>query len=132
MKRLLIALFLLSSYAAAAPRPNIIVILADDMGFSDSREEELPVAGVLQFEERAGHAAPRQRVAHPRDVVAAIAPHAGWVYSGAVAFHALEALARARADARLVIVFGGHLGLYDRPRLMVEGAWQTPASLPPS
>jgi AmmeMemoRadiSam system protein B len=70
--------------------------------------------------------APLAGPSHPRDVVAAIAPHAGWVYSGAVAFHALEALARARADARLVIVFGGHLGLRDRPRVMVEGAWQTP------
>lgn len=60
------------------------------------------------------------------DVVAAIVPHAGWVYSGAVAFHALSALARARPDAELVIVFGGHLGPRDRPRIMVEGAWETP------
>src|SRR5262245_43124269 len=56
----------------------------------------------------------------------AIVPHAGWVYSGAVAAAALSALKQARPDADLAIVFGGHLGHRDRPRAFLEGAWGTP------
>lgn len=56
----------------------------------------------------------------------AIVPHAGWVYSGAVAFEALAAVKAKRPDADLVIVFGGHLGPRDKPRVFIEGAWETP------
>lgn len=64
--------------------------------------------------------------AAPARVVGAIVPHAGWVYSGAVAYQTL-AIARSRVpDADLVIVFGGHLGRRDRPRIFIEGAWDTP------
>lgn len=62
----------------------------------------------------------------PDDLAGAIVPHAGWVYSGAIAYRALAPLARARPDTTLVVVFGGHLGARDRPRLMIEGAWDTP------
>jgi MEMO1 family protein len=58
--------------------------------------------------------------------VGAIVPHAGWVYSGAVAFSALSELKRRNADAELVVVFGGHLLPRDTPRIMIEGGWDTP------
>ena len=58
--------------------------------------------------------------------VGAIVPHAGWVYSGAVAFEALSALADKRPDADLVVLFGGHLRPRDAPRVFLSGGWQTP------
>jgi AmmeMemoRadiSam system protein B len=62
----------------------------------------------------------------PSSIVGAIVPHAGWVYSGAVAYQALSLLRERHPDADLVIVFGGHLGPRDKPRIFVEGAWSTP------
>lgn len=58
--------------------------------------------------------------------VGAIVPHAGWIYSGKVAFEALSALQALLPDADLVVIFGGHLRPRDAPRVFVEGAWQTP------
>lgn len=60
------------------------------------------------------------------EVFGAIVPHAGWVYSGAVAYEALAAVQRRRPDADLVIVFGGHLGPRDPMRVFLGGAWETP------
>lgn len=57
---------------------------------------------------------------------AAIVPHAGWVYSGAVAWEVLASLAETHPSPDLVVVFGGHLSRRDPPRLLVEGAWETP------
>lgn len=59
-------------------------------------------------------------------IVGAIAPHAGWVYSGALAEQTIAVLARANPEADLVAVFGGHLGPRDRPRMFLDGAWSTP------
>lgn len=58
--------------------------------------------------------------------VGAIVPHAGWAYSGAVAFEALAAVAAARPDADVLVVFGGHLGPRDDVRVFLEGGWETP------
>src|SRR5688572_25821756 len=69
--------------------------------------------------------APAER-ATPEKCVGAIVPHAGWVYSGAVAFQALSVVARAEPEPELVVVFGGHLGARDKPRVLVEGGWETP------
>jgi AmmeMemoRadiSam system protein B len=67
----------------------------------------------------------------PETRVAAIVPHAGWVYSGAVAYGALRALHDRNRDAELIVVFGGHLGPRDVPRIQIEGGWETPyGSLP--
>jgi hypothetical protein len=67
----------------------------------------------------------RASVALPERRIGAIAPHAGWVYSGAVAYEALRSVAETNA-AELVVVFGGHLGPRDAPRLSIEGSWATP------
>ena len=55
----------------------------------------------------------------------ALAPHAGWLYSGRLAAHAYQALA-AGGDADLVIVLGGHLRRTDPLIVMAEGQWETP------
>ncbi|MEQ9503113.1 MAG: AmmeMemoRadiSam system protein B [Deltaproteobacteria bacterium] len=60
------------------------------------------------------------------DAFGAIVPHAGWTYSGTVAFEALAAVQRRRPDADLVVVFGGHLGPRDPMRVFLGGAWETP------
>jgi AmmeMemoRadiSam system protein B len=67
-----------------------------------------------------------QRSPELAHVVGAIVPHAGWVYSGKVAFEALSGLQASLPDAELVVIFGGHLRPRDRPRVFLDGAWQTP------
>ncbi|MBI4084257.1 MAG: AmmeMemoRadiSam system protein B [Candidatus Lambdaproteobacteria bacterium] len=55
----------------------------------------------------------------------AIAPHAGWMYSGALAARAFAALEPA-AEVALVVVLGGHLRAGDAIFAMVDGEWETP------
>ncbi len=62
----------------------------------------------------------------PDTRIAAVVPHAGWRYSGAIAYGALLDLFDGTADAELVVVFGGHLGPRDVPRILIEGGWDTP------
>jgi MEMO1 family protein len=62
----------------------------------------------------------------PQHVVAAIVPHAGWVYSGAIAYRALATLKSQVPDAELVLIFGGHLAPRHAPRLFIGPAWATP------
>jgi MEMO1 family protein len=62
----------------------------------------------------------------PDNPIGAIVPHAGWVYSGAIAYRALAAVAEREREPELVIVFGGHLSARDKPRVLIEGGWETP------
>lgn len=62
----------------------------------------------------------------PERAWGAVVPHAGWVYSGAIAYRTLSLLRDRQPDADLVVVFGGHLGARDLPRIFLEGAWDTP------
>jgi len=58
-----------------------------------------------------------------------VAPHAGWVYSGALAaqtFQALAGAADAASAVQLAIVLGGHLRPSDPIVAMLEGEWETP------
>jgi AmmeMemoRadiSam system protein B len=54
-----------------------------------------------------------------------IVPHAGWYFSGRLAarvFHLLKTAGK----AGLIVLYGGHLGPEDPPRLVMEKAWETP------
>lgn len=57
--------------------------------------------------------------------VGAIVPHAGWVYSGATAALAINALAAAKPDC--VVIFGAtHTPQRAAACMYAEGAWETP------
>lgn len=54
-----------------------------------------------------------------------VVPHAGWVFSGALAARVFGTLVPA-PEVELVIVVGGHLGGRDPVVAMSEGRWETP------
>jgi len=59
----------------------------------------------------------------PRVAVAVMCPHAGWVYSGKVAGHALT---HVRVPQRVVVMCPNHTGRGARVSVMTTGRWRTP------
>jgi hypothetical protein len=54
-----------------------------------------------------------------------VVPHAGWYFSGKLAakvFHLLKS----KGKAGLIVLYGGHLGPGDLPRMVMESSWETP------
>lgn len=54
-----------------------------------------------------------------------VVPHAGWFFSGKLAarvFHLLQS----KGKFELVVLYGGHLGPEDPPRIVMESSWETP------
>lgn len=71
-------------------------------------------------------AAETQRSELPTKLYGGIVPHAGWVYSGAVAAGVFRAL-RASRNAGVLILFGGVHGYRGRKAaLFASGRWETP------
>ncbi|NPA76606.1 MAG: AmmeMemoRadiSam system protein B [Candidatus Diapherotrites archaeon] len=60
-----------------------------------------------------------------RDYVAAIVPHAGYVYSGPIAAHAYKALATIRPE-HIVIAGPNHTGYGAAVSVWPSGVWETP------
>lgn len=54
-----------------------------------------------------------------------IVPHAGWFYSGSMAFNVIRCL-KETADPDTVLVFGRHLHTGSSSYIMKEGQWDTP------
>jgi len=65
----------------------------------------------------------------PRDLsigsLGGIVPHAGWYFSGKLAARVLSSLKSGR-KVEVVVVYGGHLGTEDLPRIVTEESWETP------
>ncbi len=54
-----------------------------------------------------------------------IVPHAGWYFSGKLAARVFSTL-KPKEKTDVVILYGGHLGTEDLPRIVMEEAWETP------
>lgn len=57
---------------------------------------------------------------------AGIVPHAGWEYSGAVAFEVFQALAASDPKPELVVLFGTHMAPNSRPHISRATSYETP------
>ncbi len=55
---------------------------------------------------------------------AGVVPHAGWIYSGVVAYEVWKILAEKSPDT--VVLFGGHLQSHQRPMILLGKGFETP------
>ena len=55
---------------------------------------------------------------------AGVVPHAGWIYSGAIAYEVWKNLAEENPDT--VVLFGGHLQSHHRPIILLGEGFETP------
>ena len=60
------------------------------------------------------------------EIVAGVAPHAGYAYSGPVASHLYKAIAESKKIDTFVILGPNHTGIGTAASIMPEGAWATP------
>ena len=61
----------------------------------------------------------------PKTARGGIVPHAGWYFSGRLAARVLYLL-KSNVAAELIVLYGGHLGPNDSPRIVMEKSWETP------
>jgi len=62
----------------------------------------------------------------PDQIVAGIVPHAGWLFSGAVAGQVFRAIAQ-QAEPEVFVLFGAmHRGIAQVGGMFADGAWRTP------
>jgi AmmeMemoRadiSam system protein B len=54
-----------------------------------------------------------------------IVPHAGWYFSGKLAARVFYSL-KSKRKVEIVVLYGGHLGPNELPRIVMEEAWETP------
>jgi AmmeMemoRadiSam system protein B len=69
---------------------------------------------------------PKVNANGPRDVLGLVCPHAGYMYSGAVAANAYYELAQDGKPDTVVILGPNHTGYGSGLALMNEGVWRTP------
>lgn len=61
-----------------------------------------------------------------KTVKGGIVPHAGWYFSGRLAARVFHLLKQLAGKVDLIVLYGGHLGPNDIPRLVMEQEWETP------
>jgi MEMO1 family protein len=65
----------------------------------------------------------------PASIVAGIVPHAGWIFSGALAAMVFQAVRKTNTDVETFVIFGAVHSWYgagETAAVYDEGAWQTP------
>ena len=68
----------------------------------------------------------RARENDGRRLCGGIVPHAGWMFSGRLAFEVLWTLQQAGGAPSVIAIFGKHMSARSRPTLMRRGSWRTP------
>jgi AmmeMemoRadiSam system protein B len=68
----------------------------------------------------------RAQEPHPSPLRGGIVPHAGWMFSGRIAYEVLWAIERSGCAPAVIAIFGKHMSPRSRPTLMRRGAWRTP------
>lgn len=67
----------------------------------------------------------------PAPLVGGVVPHAGWFFSGSIAYSVFHALAKGSTGVETVVLFGGHLSGEAPARLVTRGeAWTPLGPLP--
>ena len=61
----------------------------------------------------------------PSKGIGGIVPHAGWYFSGRLAARVFSSL-KTKRKIEVVVLYGGHLGPQDLPRIVTEDVWETP------
>jgi AmmeMemoRadiSam system protein B len=67
----------------------------------------------------------------PRKILGIVSPHAGYMYSGAVAANGYAQLANDGLPEAFVILGPNHTGYGSGVSIMIEGAWETPLGVSP-
>jgi hypothetical protein len=62
----------------------------------------------------------------PRQILALICPHAGYIYSGPIAAHSYRVLAMDGARDSAIILGPNHTGIGSGVSIMIKGVWKTP------
>jgi len=63
-----------------------------------------------------------------KPMVGGIVPHAGWYYSGRIAFHVIKCL-KSNTMPDTIVLFGKHLSPGSSNYMMKEGGWATPLGI---
>lgn len=66
-----------------------------------------------------------------KGIIGMVVPHAGFVYSGAIASHAYGRLAKEGFPESYIILGPNHTGMGSGVSVMTEGAWKTPLGIVP-
>ncbi|MEM2926165.1 MAG: AmmeMemoRadiSam system protein B [Candidatus Bathyarchaeia archaeon] len=69
---------------------------------------------------------PEASLSGPRDIIALVCPHAGYMYSGPVASHAYASLAKDGRPETFVLLGPNHHGIGSGVSIMTRGIWRTP------
>ena len=112
---------------SSAPRPPAV---AGQFYPSDARELARQVEACFTDPRGPGSLPPRRRSGR-RKVVAAVVPHAGYVYSGAIAAHAYARIAADRPPQSVLILGVDHQGA-GRGATLSARPWLTPLGPTPS
>ena len=93
---------------------------------SESRLKET-LKTFFESDERGPKKIPQVNKNGKREIIAIVSPHAGYVYSGAIAAHAYAEVALDGTPDYFIVVGIDHRGVGTSPAsIQVEGGWKTP------